>query len=188
MFSLLGIRLPSNTHPFLLIPPPSPPSLALDVQALYCQMAFEQLNVPALSILSSPLSSLFALGATTGIVLHIGHDSSEVFVVADSVVRWQCSTTVGVGKAHCEEWFEALLMADPVVERELRHAVGLGDTLAWDLGRKEKLIRELAETVWRDCTGDDLEIPPTPAGSKALAVAKAAPEKEDEEAFDVAKK
>lgn len=174
----------NNISPLLLILPPSPPSLPLPAQALYTQFAFERLNVPALSILPAPLAAIFALGATTGIILHVSRNTSEVSVIVDSVVRWECCVTVQIGQADCEEWFDRLLMADEALDKELRQAAGVDQ---WEERSKAKLVSELAGLVWRECTGDDIEIPVAKVGSNVFVLATAMPQ-EDEGTFDVAKK
>ena len=58
---------------------------------------------------------------------------------------------------------------------------------SWMAGQKERLVKEMAEVVWRDCTGDDIEVPIARVGSKAFVVANSVTQ-EDEGAFDVAKK
>jgi len=182
--SLLNIRISTNTSPLLLVLPPSPPSLSLPTQALYTQLAFERLNVPAFSILPSPLAAIFALGTTTGIVLHVTRETSEVSIIVDSVVRWDCCVTVQVGHGDCLSWFEGLLLADAGLDRELKQVAGVE---TWEEGRKERLVKELVEVVWRECTGDDTEIPNAKTGSNTLVVANSVPQ-EDEGTFDVAKK
>lgn len=185
LITVLGHKIPSNTSPLLLIPPPSPPSVPLPHQALWAQLAFEELNVPALSVLPTPLASIYALGATSGIVLHIGRDRSEVAVVTDSVIRWECTTTVQVGYGDCETWFEDLLMKDEELDKSLKAAASVEDS--WGEGQKAKLVKEVAGVIWTECTGEDLEVTPADGAAKAQA-ALAAPVPEDDSSFDVAKK
>jgi actin-related protein 9 len=183
VLSLLGIKVASNTSPLLLIPPPSPPSLPLPNQALWAQLAFEELNVPALSILPASLAGLYALGATTGIILHIGRDRSEITVVTDSIIRWECSTTVQVGYADCEVFLEDLLTKDADLDKNLQ--VNMGGDGTWEAGQKEKMIKEISNIIWTECTGDDLEVPPAEAGQRAIAAVAA---QQEDDSFDVAKK
>jgi actin-related protein 9 len=184
VITLLGLNVKANTSPLLLVPPPSPPSLPLPHQAAWAQLAFEDLSVPALSILPAPLASLYAVGATTGIVLHVGRDRSEIAVVTDSVIRWECSTTVEVGHGDCEVWLEDLLMKDQDLDKNLQ--MNMGGDGTWEAGQKEKMIKEVANVIWTECTGDDLEVPPAEAGSKAIAAVAAQAQEDD--SFDVAKK
>ena len=181
LLGLLNTTTTSNSKPILLIPPPSPP-LTLDDSAWYAQMAFESLNVPALSILPAPLASLFALNATTGLVLHVGYDTSEISVVVDSVIRYECCVTASVGMKHCYAAFEGLLRADQRLQASLRAAKG-------DVTPEEMagLIKDVAETVWRECTGDEVEVPMAKGGSDTLVTGTANVDLE-EETFDVAKK
>jgi len=92
--------------------------------------------------------------------------------------------SVQVGQADCEERFEGLLMSDEGLDKELRQAAGVE---SWEVGAKERLIRELSEVVWRECTGDDIEIQAAKFASNTFVVATSVPQ-EDEGTFDVAKK
>ena len=139
--------------------------------------------MPALSILPLPTASLFALGATTGIILHVGTLSSEVFVVTDSVVRWECSTTIDIGSQHCQDWLERLLMDDQALDQALGMASGKGDE-PWGQGEKDKLVKEVRAAVWKDCL-DDIEIQ-TATGARAMIAGVTT--EEDDDSFDVAKK
>lgn len=153
IFSLLNINVTSNTSPMLLIPPAEPATLPLPDQALYTQLAFENLNVPGFSIVPLPLASLFALNATTGLVVHVGRTSSSVFIVTDSIVRWECSVTVDVGMTDCEEWFRGRLAQDSALEKALKAAVGEAEP--WTEALKAKLVAEVADATWRVCGEDD---------------------------------
>ncbi|ORY26139.1 putative RNA polymerase II transcription factor [Naematelia encephala] len=156
VYNLLDVRLSTNTAPLLLVLP----DLTLEAQARYCQLAFEGLNVPGLSILPTPLAALYALGQTTGIVLHVGPRSSQISIVVDSVVRPECSTIVDVGSLDCEEFFEGLLKDD-----------------LKDLTEEE--IKQLSKALYEE----DVEIPAAKFGSRMPVNVET-----EEEAFDVAKR
>ncbi|RXK39886.1 hypothetical protein M231_02820 [Tremella mesenterica] len=182
LYSLLGIKISQNTSPLLLIPPASPPVLPLPVQALYTQLAFERLNVPGFSLLPSPLATLFALGATTGLVLHVGRKSSSAWVVVDSVVRCDACASIPVGQEDCEIAFLRLLMSDEKLEQELRSVIG---EERFNTEGKEKYVKEVCQVVWKECLTDDIEIP-VAGGGKGFVVGPT--EEEEEEQFDVARK
>jgi len=183
MYSLLGIKPTNNTYPLLLIPPAAPATLPLDDQALYCQMAFESLNVPQLSMLPTPLATLFGLNSTTGVVLHIGRTTSEAIVVTDSIVRWETATSIELGEADCEVWLEGLLLKDEALDKELKAAA---EVESWAPGQKEKLVKEIREFIFAECTGEDIEVPEAKTGQKSVVVVASKPQ--EEETFDVAKK
>ncbi|WRT66639.1 uncharacterized protein IL334_003598 [Kwoniella shivajii] len=191
VYTMLGLKISTNSLPLLFIPPPSP-TFPLSLQASYTQLAFESLNTPVFSIIPSPLASLYALGSTTGIVIHIGRNESTIFVITDSVVRWECSTTVNVGEADCEDFFRDLLMEDELLEQELKSASEKAELTSEE---KKKLVKEVAEFVWKECTGDDIEIPIYKSGNRGMTGGLAggtgagagAGDKEDD-SFDVAKK
>lgn len=151
------------------------------------------------------LAAIFALGQTTGVIIHIGRSRTIVNVIIDSILREECSTTVPLGTQHCEEDFLDLLMGDAQLDKELRMVLGTpgpmvtpaepteeGEAQAsvvpkesWEEGEKEKYVRELAEFVWKECTlGEDLEIV-NATGAKSVIPGK---EGEEDSSFDVAKK
>ena len=182
LYSLLGITINSNTSPLLLLPPPT--ILSLDEQALYTQIAFETLNVPAFSILPIPLASLYALNAVTGLVLHIGRSESRVFVVVDSMVRWECTATAPIGTDDCEPYLEELAMRDQALEAQLKTlAAEAGQE--WSEANKRKWVGEVVDFVWRECTSDDIEV--LAAGGAKTVVHQPVGEDGDD-TFDVAKK
>lgn len=183
LYSLVGLKPSNNTHPLLLIPPGSASTFPLSEQALYCQMAFENLNIPQLSMMPAPLMALFGMNATTGVVLHIGRYKSSAIVVTDSIVRWECSTSVDIGEVDCELALEKLLLADDSLDKQLLKAA---ETESWAPGQKEKLVKEIREFIFAECTGDDIEVPLAKSAPKTIVMASA-PEKEEDE-FDVAKK
>lgn len=184
MYSLLNIKPINNTHPLLLIPPASSPTLPLSEQELYTQMVFESLNAPQLSIFPNSIVSLLGLNATYGVVLHIGRTTSTVAVVVDSVVRWDCATSVDVGELDCEMWLEKLLLGDAALNKELLSVTGLE---AFAPGQKEKFVREIREFIFAECTGDDIEVPLAKGAAQKVVEVAGKPDQEDE-GFDVAKK
>lgn len=184
MYEMLSVKPNTNTHPLLLVPPASSPTLPLSEQELYTQMVFENLNAPQLALFPNSIVSLLGLNSTTGIVLHIGRSTSTVAVVTDSIVRWECATVVDIGELDCEAHLERLLMGDERLDKELKKTAGI-ETFA--PGQKEKFVREIREFIFAECTGDDIEVPlPKGVAQKTVEVAGKA-EKEDE-GFDVAKK
>jgi actin-related protein 9 len=91
---------------------------------------------------------------------------------------------VEVGYGDCEVWFEDLLMKDADLDKNLQ--MNMGGDGSWEAGQKEKLIKEVANFIWTECTGDDLEVSPAEDGSKAIAAVTAQAQEDD--SFDVAKK
>ncbi|KAK6909760.1 hypothetical protein I203_103782 [Kwoniella mangroviensis CBS 8507] len=187
LYTLLGITITSNSSPLLFIPPPTP-TLPLSTQAAYTQIAFETLNTPAFSLIPSPLASIYALGATSGIIVHVSSVETSIFIITDSVVRWECSTTVQVGELDCRQFLEDLLSEDELLDNELKVASGKEDL---SIQEKKKLVREVTQVVWNECTGDDLEVPFLKTGNRSIVVGNPSgvvgAEKEDD-SFDVAKK
>lgn len=76
-------------------------------------------------------------------------------------------------------------MKDTDLDKNLQ--MNLGGDGTWEAGQKEKLVKEVAQVIWTECTGEDLEVPGAEAGSKALAAVNVSAQ-EDDSSFDVAKK
>ncbi|GMK55218.1 hypothetical protein CspeluHIS016_0202740 [Cutaneotrichosporon spelunceum] len=184
MYAMLNIKPSNNTHPLLLVPPASSPTLPLPEQELYTQMVFENLNAPQLALFPNSIISLLGLNATTGIVLHIGRSTSTVAVVFDSIVRWECATSVDIGELDCEAHLEGLLLADERLDKELKNAAGVE---SFAPRQKEKYVREIREFIFAECTGDDIEVP-LPKGARQKTVEMAGKADKEEEGFDIAKK
>lgn len=75
-------------------------------------------------------------------------------------------------------------MDDTDLDKNLQ--MNMGGDGTWEAGQKEKLVKEVANVIWTECTGDDLEVPPAEASSKAIAAVTAQAQEDD--SFDVAKK
>lgn len=185
MYSLLDLRPTNNTSPLLLVPPAAPVDFPLSVQEHYCQTLFENLNVPQLAVLPSPLAALFAMNAVSGAVLHIGRETSEVNIVYDSIVRWEATATVDVGEADCERHLEKLLLADEKLDKELKSVAGVE---SFAPGQKEQYVKEIREFIFAECVGDDIEVPVAKTAVKAAIVTANKKPEEEDDAFDVAKK
>ena len=180
--SLLGASAPAKGSSVVLLPPASTTN-PVTTQALWAQMAFEKLSLPAFALLNASLAALFALGSTSGVVLHIGATSSTASVIIDSIQRTECSAVADVGKVHCEEHLVNLLLSDTALDKELRTAAGKGDE-PWGEKEKERYVRELGEVIWTECTGEDIEVIPASGSSASVAATQV----EEDNSFDVAKK
>ncbi|ORX35635.1 RNA polymerase II transcription factor [Kockovaella imperatae] len=180
VFTLLDIKVSANPSPLMLIPPSD---LSLDASALYTQLAFEELNVPGLTILSLPLASLYALGALSGIIIHIGAEQSNVSIVTESIVRDECTTRIPIGLTHCLAHLERLLLIDFALDKELRMARGSGDSEPWSAGEKERLVKEVITVLWME-NASEIEAPT----STGEVMHKVREEAETDDTFDVAKK
>lgn len=144
-------------------------------------MSFEKLNTPSFALLPPSFAAIFALGQTTGIIVHVGYETTIVNIIVDSIIREECSTTIELGVKHAERRFKELLRDDKSLDRELKSVLGKE---GFEEGEKARYIDELAHFVWEECTlGDDLEIV-TATGGKSVVLGK---EGEDD-SFDVAKK
>ena len=173
----------------MIVPPPLPLLQSHSHQAELTRIVFEDLNAPGLTLLSPPLAAIYALGSTTGIVVHLGaRRTTSIFVVLDSIVRWDACVTVDVGEQDCRENFLELLMQDAALDQELRGAVLEGSD--WSEGEKEKWIAQIADKIWEEYLTEDVQIPLAGEGlaSGAILGATTAQAGEDEGGFDIAKK
>jgi actin-related protein 9 len=152
---------------------------------------FEQLNAPGFTLLSPPLASIYALGSTTGVVVHLGaRRTTSIFVVVDSIVRWDACVSVDVGQEDCRERFLELLMEDEGLDNELRVAFLDGRDEPWQAGVKEEWVAQISDKIWAEYLADDVQVPLAGEGlaSGLILSATAAQNGEDEGGFDIAKK
>ncbi|KAJ3248418.1 general RNA polymerase II transcription factor [Chytriomyces hyalinus] len=107
----LGIRRASNESAAIVVVPLS--WSTVHVERLV-QIMFETINVPGLFVLDSPLAALYAAGLVTGLVVDVGHETTDIAAVLDSAVCRQSSQTIPIGGKHILAYLKSLLKADPV--------------------------------------------------------------------------
>ncbi|KAJ2357268.1 hypothetical protein IWW50_002660 [Coemansia erecta] len=105
----LGIRIPDNTSAFLFSIPALWPKSDLENLA---QIAFEDLNAPSIMVVEQPLLAAYGNGGVTGVVIDMGHDTTTITPIVDSIVQNSSITQTTVSGAAVTARLHELLEAD----------------------------------------------------------------------------
>ncbi|KAJ3160380.1 Actin-like protein arp9 (SWI/SNF complex component arp9) [Geranomyces michiganensis] len=86
------------------------------------QIMFEELNFLAFSIIEQPLAALYGCNMTTGLVIDIGHETTDITPIIDNCIVRYAHKTISLGGRDVELYLKRLLLADPVFVSELGDA------------------------------------------------------------------
>jgi actin-related protein 9 len=101
LFNQLQLRRVQNESPVILT---LPSNLSRPDLERTCQIFFERFNVAGFSILERPLAQLFAANVSTGVVIDIGYESTDITPINESfLVRNACQATT-VGLRDCQDY------------------------------------------------------------------------------------
>ncbi|KAI9359600.1 actin family [Zopfochytrium polystomum] len=109
----LRIRRKKNTHPALIV---IPPSWGIPDVELFVQIMFEQMNVPGLFVGDAPVMAAFGCGVLSALVIDIGHDTTSISAVVDCVFQRHASQTIPVGGRTLRTYLATLLKAEPALK------------------------------------------------------------------------
>ncbi|KAI8618355.1 actin family [Chytriomyces sp. MP71] len=112
----LGIRRAHNDTPALLVVPLAWSTVDMERAV---QIMFETINVPGLLVADAPLVSLFACGIVTGLVIDMGHETTDIAAVIDSSVCKHSAQTLPIGGKHVHAYLHQLLEHDPLFMQSL---------------------------------------------------------------------
>ena len=91
-------------------------------QLLICRMYFERFNVPGFTFIDRPLASLYAANLTSGCVIDIGQDETDVVTIHESIVHHGSAFTIPVGIRDCERYLAHILRSNTSVMAALGNA------------------------------------------------------------------
>ncbi|KAJ3318553.1 general RNA polymerase II transcription factor [Boothiomyces sp. JEL0866] len=94
LFLKNGVNFRQNESPVLLN---VPIKWSRDEIENVVKLMFEELNVPALFLLDQPLASLYGIGVVTGVVIDIGHTSTDITPVIDNIILHACQKSIPIG-------------------------------------------------------------------------------------------
>ncbi|TPX61369.1 hypothetical protein PhCBS80983_g01161 [Powellomyces hirtus] len=100
------------------------------------QIMFEEINMLAFTIVEQPLAALYGCNLTTGLVIDIGHETTDVTPIIDNNIIRYAHKTIPLGGRDIELYLKRLLQEDPVFMSELAGA---------DL--TDELVRHIKETA-----------------------------------------
>ena len=70
-------------------------------QLLICRMFSEWLNVPGFTSTDRSLASLYAANLTSGCVIDIGQDETDIVPIHESIAHHESAFTIPVGILDC---------------------------------------------------------------------------------------
>jgi actin beta/gamma 1 len=106
IFSKDVLDVNSQDHPILLSEAPLTPKLHRE---RLCQIMFEQYNVPGLYIASSPVLGLYSAGRITGVVLDVGHRTTNVVPLIEGYMVHHAAEKYEFGGVDLENYLQTLL-------------------------------------------------------------------------------
>ncbi|KZT53406.1 actin-like ATPase domain-containing protein [Calocera cornea HHB12733] len=116
LFTDFGVRRKVNESPVCLS---FTSGLSYDTYERLAQLFFERFNVPALCLVERPLAQLFAVNATTGVVVEIGREETTSTPVLDTIVQHAAVFRTRVGARDCEVYLAHLLSSSQSITQTL---------------------------------------------------------------------
>ncbi|KAG0250030.1 general RNA polymerase II transcription factor [Mortierella polycephala] len=111
----LGIKRSRNASPVLMV---VPTAWTKEEHEQITQIFFENFNVPGLYLAEEPLMTLYGCAAVTGLVIDIGHNSTEITPILDTQIQRNAIQTIPLAGADFDAYFLGLLKADAQLVRE----------------------------------------------------------------------
>ncbi|RUP50538.1 actin family [Jimgerdemannia flammicorona] len=115
LFKELPIKKTRNESPVLLS---VPTSWTKEEYERITQIFFESFNVPGLYVAEQPLMSLYGCGSVSGVVIDIGHETTNVTSIVDSLIVYHSIQTLDVAGREADEHLLAHLRADEQLRAE----------------------------------------------------------------------
>jgi actin-related protein len=121
----------SERRPVLLS---EPVFASLSTRERTAQILFEQLDVPALCLVSQPLLTLYACGVASGLTLDVGLHSTRVVPVVEGRVLRDAAQAVPVGGLAITSYLQALVRDHAALSISARDANALKEAHAYVVG------------------------------------------------------
>ncbi|TPX66978.1 hypothetical protein SpCBS45565_g04079 [Spizellomyces sp. 'palustris'] len=99
------------------------------------KIMFEDMNILAFSIIEQPLAALYGGNVTTGLVIDIGHETTDVTPIIDNIIIRHAYKTIPLGGRDIEHRMAQLLREDATSMAELG-----------DIGLNEDIVRIIKES------------------------------------------
>ncbi|KAJ3024362.1 Actin-like protein arp9 (SWI/SNF complex component arp9) [Thoreauomyces humboldtii] len=96
-----------------------PVSWGRDDHARATKIMFEDLNMLAFTIIEQPLVTLYGCNMTTGLVIDIGHETTDVTPILDNSIIRHAHKSIAVGGRDIEKHLARLLREDPTFMKQL---------------------------------------------------------------------
>ncbi|KAL1922022.1 uncharacterized protein VTP21DRAFT_10664 [Calcarisporiella thermophila] len=116
LFKEFALKKSRNESPVLLA---VPSTWTKDEYERVAQIFFESFNSPGIYITEQPLLALYGAGSVTGLVIDIGHETTDITPVIDSIVQHHATQQLHLGGKHLEEYLLRLLSANEQIKSQL---------------------------------------------------------------------
>lgn len=98
----LRVSTARNASPLLLA---ISEAMSLSDRERLAQLAFEKLNTPALLLIEQPICALYGVNTLSGLVIDIGHETTNIVPILDTAVQAQAVIELPIGGKDLEECF-----------------------------------------------------------------------------------
>ncbi|TIC04756.1 actin-like ATPase domain-containing protein [Wallemia mellicola] len=89
-----------------------PHGLSKDENERITQIFFERFNVPVFALVERPVLGLYASGSVTGLFIDVGHDSTDIVPVLDTIPQYTAATQWKFGLRELSIYLAGLLKND----------------------------------------------------------------------------
>ncbi|KAG0277005.1 hypothetical protein BGZ95_006688 [Linnemannia exigua] len=115
LFRELGIKRSRNASPVLMV---VPTDWTKEEHERITQIFFENFNVPGLYLAEEPLMILYGCAAITGLVIDIGHNSTEITPILETQILRNAIQSIPLAGSDIDKHFLELLKGDAQLVRE----------------------------------------------------------------------
>ncbi|KAG0351647.1 general RNA polymerase II transcription factor [Podila minutissima] len=115
LFRELGIKRSRNASPVLMV---VPTDWTKEEHERITQIFFENFNVPGLYLAEEPLMILYGCATVTGLIIDIGHNSTEITPIIDTQIQRNAIQTILLAGADIDAYFLQQLRQDAQLVRE----------------------------------------------------------------------
>ncbi|KAG0036962.1 general RNA polymerase II transcription factor [Podila clonocystis] len=115
LFRELGIKRSRNASPVLMV---VPTDWTKEEHERITQIFFENFNVPGLYLAEEPLMILYGCATVTGLIIDVGHNSTEITLIIDTQIQRNSIQTIPLAGADIDAYFLQQLRQDAQLVRE----------------------------------------------------------------------
>ncbi|KAG0334421.1 general RNA polymerase II transcription factor [Podila horticola] len=115
LFRELGIKRSRNASPVLMV---VPTDWTKEEHERITQIFFENFNVPGLYLAEEPLMIMYGCATVTGLIIDIGHNSTEITPIIDTQIQRNAIQTIPLAGADIDAYFLQQLRQDAQLVRE----------------------------------------------------------------------
>ncbi|GJJ73672.1 actin-related protein 9 [Entomortierella parvispora] len=156
LFRELGIKRSRNASPVLMV---VPSDWTKEEHERITQIFFENFNVPGLYLAEEPLMTLYGCATVTGLVIDIGHNSTDITPIIDTQIQRNAIQSIPLAGSDFDSYFLSLLQADTQLVEEYGEPLDLEfarylkeSDICQVLGKDEKESKTRAQAEYKGKT------------------------------------